>query len=166
MGYTHYWIIKDTTKNLCVPNIAQDVRAILMAGETPIADGWGTPGTEPLVNEDMVDFNGVGDECHEGFSFPPEKGSSTTDVFDFCKTARKPYDTVVCAAIMAVKHHLKGNVRVSSDGDFDEPLWQNAYLLYHRALRREVPQQFRKYENKEYRNTEDPVPHNPTGLPV
>lgn len=35
--------------------------------------------------------------------------------FECCKTARKPYDLLVCGALMALKYHFP-NVEISSDG--------------------------------------------------
>lgn len=37
--------------------------------------------------------------------------------FDFCKTAYKPYDLAVTAALVIAKHHLKDLIVVSTDGN-------------------------------------------------
>jgi hypothetical protein len=63
-------------------------------------------------------------------------------MFEFCKTARKPYDIMVCCVLLAAKHHLKARVSVSSDGDLDE--WQPAIDLYEKVLGRKAPNLFRK----------------------
>lgn len=65
------------------------------------------------------------DGSHETFAWPAkaevkewqraelfEEGQA----FDFCKTARKPYDAVVCALLIAAKDHYGASLRVSSDG--------------------------------------------------
>ena len=67
---------------------------------------------------------------------------------DFCKTARKPYDVVVCAALLAIKHHQGDNVEIHSDGEFDDE-WQPAYQLYRKATGRELPPEFREYEDQD-----------------
>lgn len=43
--------------------------------------------------------------------------------FDFCKTARKPYDAAVCACLVAFRHHFGGAFAVSSDGDDYDAGW-------------------------------------------
>ena len=47
--------------------------------------------------------------------------------FEFCKTARRPYDLAVTACLVIAKHHFRDLIRVTSDG---EPVnWQDAMLL-------------------------------------
>ncbi|MEM9109392.1 MAG: hypothetical protein AAGC72_05160 [Planctomycetota bacterium] len=52
-------------------------------------------------------------------------------VFEFCKTGRKPYDLLVTAALIALKHHIP-YVRVLSDGDAAE--WEEGIALTRRVL--------------------------------
>ena len=48
-------------------------------------------------------------------------------VFSFCKTAFKPYDVTVCAALIAFKHRLGPDATVSSDGN--DPDWEDGRML-------------------------------------
>jgi hypothetical protein len=48
--------------------------------------------------------------------------------FDFCKTARKPYDAVVTACLILLKQTYGDAVEVSSDGSWSE--WQDGRDLY------------------------------------
>ena len=154
MGYTHYWTIQDITKPLMTSEIAQDIQSIILASEVPIGDGDGGRDSQPLLEHDLVQLNGIGDESHESLCYPPNfkwnQGFRPPEShgFAFCKTARKPYDVVVCAALLAIKHHLGDNVEINSDGKFDNE-WQPAYRLYRRATRRELPPQFREYEQQD-----------------
>ena len=99
-------------------------------------------------------LNGIGDEAHETLCYPPDfewnRGFRPPDFegFAFCKTGRKPYDVVVCAALLAIKHHQGDNVEICSDGNFDDE-WQPAYRLYRRATRRELPPEFREFERQD-----------------
>lgn len=69
--------------------------------------------------------------------------------FAFCKTERKPYDVIICAALMAIKHHTGDNVVIYFDGDFaEETEWAPAYTLYRTALRRDLPPFFAQYIKK------------------
>jgi len=57
-----------------------------------------------------VAFNGLVNGAHETFIFPdfPEQAG-------FCKTARKPYDLAVTAALIILKHHLREMITIGSD---------------------------------------------------
>lgn len=103
--------------------------------------GWNDVSKEyergyPIVCADGVAFNGDGDWGHESFWVPQnmknEKYNSidkkTGLTFGFCKTARKPYDTMVCLALISMKRWFMKDVLVSSDGDKSD--WQPALELY------------------------------------
>lgn len=74
-----------------------------------LAFEYDEPEREPVFSENLIRFNGVGDEGHETFVVTP----SARD-FEFCKTARKPYDTAVVAILCLLHHHTE--IEVSSDG--------------------------------------------------
>jgi hypothetical protein len=38
-------------------------------------------------------------------------------IFDYCKTAMEPYDTIVMAMLLIIKYHLKDGMVIRSDGD-------------------------------------------------
>lgn len=42
----------------------------------------------------------------------------------FCKTARKPYDLMVCAMLFLAKYHFKDKIKISSDGGTED--WKPA----------------------------------------
>lgn len=73
-------------------------------------------------------FNGVGDEAHETLAI-----SRTTEDFDFCKTARKPYDLAVTASLIAFQRmFIEGDkvlIDLTSDGE-DEGGWNEGIKLY------------------------------------
>ena len=111
MGYTHYYNIQDPSQPLRGSEIAQDIQNIILASEIPIGDGSDDRDSEPILEHDLVRLNGIGDEAHETLCYPPdfewnrEFHRPESEGFSFCKTARKPYDVVVCAALLAIKHH-------------------------------------------------------------
>jgi hypothetical protein len=51
---------------------------------------------------------------------------------DFTKTAFRPYDVAVCAALIVAKHHLQDRILVRSDGE--ERHWFDAKLVCHQTL--------------------------------
>jgi hypothetical protein len=83
----------------------------------------------------MIRFNGWGDNGHETFLITremsdysirdPESGES----FDFCKTARKPYDVAVCLVLLSIARHAPKSFSISSDGDWDVE-WSEARKIY------------------------------------
>ena len=64
----------------------------------------------PICNDDLIRFNGIEDEGNETFLFLNEM-----EEFSFCKTARKPYDVVVCECLIVLNHFMPYLI-VGSDG--------------------------------------------------
>ncbi|PSR27615.1 MAG: hypothetical protein C7B46_19320 [Sulfobacillus benefaciens] len=63
-----------------------------------------------------------GDCSYESFRFDRVEDAR----FSFCKTARKPYDVAVTAALIVIKHHLP-TVRIMSDGNDDD--WADGRMV-------------------------------------
>jgi hypothetical protein len=133
MGYTHYWELNDAKPDDAFARLLFDTKVIIdEAGQRgiKIADGVGTPGTKPELSEGRIIFNGEQPDDYETF-FLTQKGCGC-DVkyhhFNFCKTAHRPYDAVVCAVLIRAKVHYGAGIQVSSDGDWD-PDWVEAAKL-------------------------------------
>lgn len=118
---------------------------------TDIVIPWPTKGARGVgSNEDAVDgswFAGAslqhracnGDCSYETMTiervFTPqswEKPDENGLYFAFCKTAFRPYDVAVTALLLILKHHLKDDCTVSTDGDEDG--WMDAVLLCNKHL--------------------------------
>jgi len=133
MGYTHYWQFHNGTP------IDEDTRRVCSklkeAVEFAIKEGYDIAGYdgsgEPRLEEMKIGFNGRGDDHHETFLFHDPDG------FNFCKTARKPYDAVVCLCLLVMKDSLGSGIRVSSDGDWDE--WSEGRKLYKEFTGKDAP---------------------------
>lgn len=124
MGYTHYW--KGLKANGLEEN-AKKIVKVAMEDGIKLGDGCGV--NEPIIKEGFIDLNGWEDygEDHETFRL------SDNTSFDFCKTARKPYDTVVVAILIdAIVNNLKYD-DISSDGNYSD--WQDGIELYKKAVR-------------------------------
>lgn len=114
MGYTHYWKNAQEInpeqwgqfKSKC-EKIISTLSDILEVKE---------------VSGDLIHFNGIGEDSHEDFYVTREAID-----FEFCKTARKPYDLPVCMCLLALKAVCNW-VDISSDGDQDD--WENAEEEY------------------------------------
>jgi hypothetical protein len=145
MGYTHYW---RTHKDGIPPEqwklICRDIKTLIQylpehstsAGDYHLSDplkiayedGSDKP---PQITSKLIRFNGTGgdDLGHETFYFerkptPQDYQKNDEQIFAFCKTARKPYDLVVCGALVVIIKHAAKWVTVSSDGDPED--WQPA----------------------------------------
>jgi len=116
MGYTHYW------KNTAVATAGQwqafkadFAKVVRKARAKGIAvAGWNGSGA-PVISDEKVSFNGRGDDG----SYETCRIAPGIEEFSFCKTARRPYDDVVVAALTLARHHLPGFMW-TSDGDVEE----------------------------------------------
>jgi len=68
-----------------------------------------------IKGEREVWINGTGEDGYEDFVLTQQK----TD-FQCCKTARKPYDDVVTAVLLAAKKHFRDDIEITSDGYGDD----------------------------------------------
>jgi hypothetical protein len=127
MGYTHYWRQhRDFTADewaivrMRVLNILDQA---IVSG-VDLANGLGEG--KPKVGSEEIAFNGRGNDGHETAFFskkkapcPEWKSQAEYDAegaFDFCKTARKPYDPVVVSVLHFLATEFPEVITVSSDG--------------------------------------------------
>ena len=132
MGYTHYWDYKPTVSEEVrkkeFKKVVSDTKKILKNKGDIVIRGWDGTG-KPLITNEKIKLNGDGENGldHETFEFSVTKYDSK---WGFCKTARKPYDTVVCAILLSMKKHLSG-FTFYSDGDIKtEEEWIIGRELY------------------------------------
>lgn len=136
MGYTNYWRRKRDFTIEEWALIRKDVLDVIVhcdRKKIPLALESDFPNSGPRVNGSVVQFNGVGKDGHETFVVtrkmpeiqPWQLSRETGETFDFCKTARKPYDLAVCLVLLSCVRRSP-SIRVSSDGDWDAREWVNA----------------------------------------
>ena len=144
MGYTHYWTriaaINPDAWSAFLADLAKIREKLPM--DLKIMGGHGTD--EPRFDLEMVWFNGTSeaDLGHETFMIerivenpstsPDIKYTRPGDDWSFCKTARKPYDLFVTAALLAAKNRFEKDFAFSSDGGESE--WEPAFRLVRDAL--------------------------------
>ena len=102
----------------------------------------------PIINESMIWFNGDKSNgmSHETFCiniFDQKEPNG----FNFCKTARKPYDIMVCFSLLAFKYTFNDLdvFHFSSDGTNAD--WARAYAIF-KAYTGITPEEF-IYEEEE-----------------
>jgi hypothetical protein len=117
MGYTHYWELENGIEQADWNKFLEGARQII---ETAVSAGI-------KLQDDSagaaIFINGVGANAHEAFVVTSEDAG-----FNFCKTAQKPYDTVVTAILIHLKQSLGSKVVVTSDGSWND--WSDGRLLY------------------------------------
>jgi hypothetical protein len=109
MGYTHYWTSK---RNLNETELVF-IETVVNSTRTPLSSGCGNVDDLPVVergDDYLVNINGVSDDAHENLVLYPDK-----EDWNFCKTARKPYDTIIVAILSYL--HDRGAIEWSSDGE-------------------------------------------------
>ena len=123
MGYTHYWEIKKQPTNKQWAQIQTAVEKLVNLKKVkPLIRYESDVNRPPLVCQEFVRFNGRGDEGHETFYFSREKSG-----FEFCKTARKPYDEAVTACLCIAEHYAPDCYVVKSDGGSED--WEKGRTL-------------------------------------
>jgi len=133
MGYTHYYSHKKeiaqenwdkfladvkkvaNTFNLCNPQSIDFIKdgdgfCGNIDSAIKIGSGDGEGDTPTFTNQEIC-FNGVGDQAHETLYIKRDDVDG-----QFCKTARKEYDTMCAATLVLYKHHFGDNVSIGSDG--------------------------------------------------
>jgi len=117
MGYTNYW----TQNRAFTTQEWGDIRAACIPMFNRLKQVKGGDGTgRPCIDNTDIIFNGDGmkDEDHETFRL--EKNGNG---FQFCKTARKPYDRYVKAVLVVANFYAPGALEVSCDGDDEDDCW-------------------------------------------
>lgn len=120
MGYTHYFQQKSTPTTAQWESITVAFRQLqavaLLTKAFPIQKEEDS--TEPpVINDSHVIFNGIGKDAHETMCLQ-RLGTG----FQFCKTARKPYDNAVMALLILANAYAPACWEISSDGESED--WQ------------------------------------------
>jgi len=120
MGYTHYWEIKKQKRTAVTDEqnyqkAIRDIHKMVLFAKENACNLAGVTAHTKVGSYGGINFNGVKSHGHETFYLTQH--FKDNEDFNFCKTAQKPYDVVVVAALIILKYHLKDRVRVTSDGE-------------------------------------------------
>ena len=140
MGFTHYFYCKPKLNKSDFKAFASDVEKVLKLSGVPLSHIDTKEDQEGFeVTDELINFNGVGDNGHETFLFQRDtlvREAELTPrnglVFNFCKTNQKPYDLCVTATLILAKMHFGKDVKISSDGDASD--WAEGGALVGKAL--------------------------------
>jgi hypothetical protein len=123
MGYTHYWTqLRDFTRaewaevTTDLQDLLKDVQHVQGIA---LADWDNEERRQPEFTRSRISFNGVGEDGHESFIIDrirePKEAWQRQRGGGFCKTARKPYDLAVTAALCYLAT-VRETHAVTSDG--------------------------------------------------
>lgn len=117
MGYTHYFTNTEDLPPLSLGAMSHLKTIFLIYGS--LVQFEEDDNRAPVVEPSTIRFNGIGSDAHETFLWKLEKG------FNFCKTARKEYDIVVCLVLLCLKNEYGDKFHLSSDGNAND--WKRAF---------------------------------------
>lgn len=131
MGYTHYWTFKKSPaeieggKKKFKAAVALFKKGLEKLQDIPLGNGMGLG--EPTITNKEIWFNGKSPEEYETCAMSLESKG-----FDFCKTARMPYDPVVCLLLLCMADAFGDDFEYSSDGDIEngEEGWARAKEIF------------------------------------
>lgn len=146
MGYTHYWNFTKNPKNIengakkfkdAVKLLREGIKKLpteipqftwgmndkgewgcIEYGTLPLTLHGGFGKGEPIFNNDLVCFNGNAELKHHQETCLLKLDDDSYD-FNFCKTARKPYDVAVCLTLLCFKDAFGDDFDFRSDGDIE-----------------------------------------------
>lgn len=144
MGYTHYWKFKQNPKNIkdgnkkfakavellkkCLTKVPTELELEDDNCKVPFVLKGGNGKGEPIFTNEVVCFNG-----DASMNYDHETCYLALDNedygFDFCKTARKPYDVAVCLTLLCFKKTFGDDFSYSSDNSQDAG-WKMAHNIF------------------------------------
>jgi hypothetical protein len=139
MGYTHYWTQRRDFSDQEWADACKNIEAITdlaQARGIKLGEEYNEPRKAPLFGPDHLQFNGAGEQGHETFWITRVMGrepryAGDNPAWAFCKTAHKPYDRAVTAALCYLETVAKTHA-VTSDGEPEE--WEPGLDLAKAAL--------------------------------
>jgi hypothetical protein len=132
MGLTHNWQRGTELAADAFARAVEDCRKVVAATGVPVA-GFNGSG-QPIFDRDKIIFNGAkGAGCEPFEIHQTEFDRRGRKVFwSFCKTEYAPYDVAVKAALIALKHHLGDDIKITSDAKDTD--WDDARKICQQTL--------------------------------
>lgn len=130
MGYTHYWHFSKPIKqiengeNKFKKAVALFKKGLKLMPDIQLGNGVGVD--KPIITDTKLVFNGRADKGEDYETFAICVDNEDRYDYDFCKTARRPYDPAVCLALLCFQKAFTGSFGYSSDGNIDEEGWSKA----------------------------------------
>ena len=145
MGYTHYWEFKKNPKDVkdgskkfakaveLLKKCLAKVPAEIGAAKSPFVLKGGDGKGKPVLTDEVVCFNGDASMHYDYETCYLALNNDDYD-FDFCKTARQPYDVAVCLTLLCFKKTFGNDFSYSSDGNQDDEGWKMAHNIFNEIV--------------------------------
>ena len=132
MGYTTYFEQNRSFTEVEWNELTRILPLIITESGVTICDGHGDPESTPVIDDNEIAFNGCDDYSHETFYIT----KALYPEFNFCKTACKPYDIVVCAFLTVINEIAPDALKISSDGNSED--WSTGVLLASKVMGKDM----------------------------
>jgi hypothetical protein len=104
-----------------------DIRAAVIPMFNRLKQIKGGDGTgRPVIDNDQIIFNGDGSKSEDHETMVLDRNGNG---FQFCKTARKPYDRFVKAVLVIANYYAPGALEVTCDGDGEAGCWDEGVRI-------------------------------------
>ncbi len=154
MGYTHYWKFKQNPKDVkdgskkfakavkllkkCLAKLPAEIEIggsydwksdTTKPVKVPFVLKGGNGEGEPIFTDEIVCFNG---DASLNYDYETCYLALNNDdyEFDFCKTARQPYDVAVCLTLLCFKKTFGDDFTYYSDGNSEDEGWKMAHNIF------------------------------------
>ena len=113
MGYTHYWT---KHRNFTADEWCQITASakIICGRYDNIVRRKRVGNQKPRIDDEVILFNGIGDDGHETFAIT--RTCDHPGDWRFCKTARKPYDDPVVEILNVARAYAPEAITLDTDG--------------------------------------------------
>jgi hypothetical protein len=110
LGYSHYFTTKRSFTNNEWKKIMEKSKEIL--NNSFIGNAFGENNSKPIIEEDYIGFNGIGEMGYETCSLEKEP----EEHWNACKTGNRSYDWFVVAFLKMVRQIAPDAIELRSDG--------------------------------------------------
>ena len=136
--YVHRWRLKTRLSDQ-TNTISKDAQALANKWGQPLCRSRDEPDYEPVFSPTAIRFSAAENGCDD-FRFPPDWNENEPVGYGCCNTEMLPYNQLVAATLLAMKHHLGDHVEINAAGDYRSGTWGAAVNLYLRTFPdRDVP---------------------------
>ena len=116
-----------------MPAISRDAQTLANTSGQQLQRSADAPGAPPVFSPEEIRFKAT-EHADGGFCFWPAWRDDDETGHGSCNTAMTPYDQLVAATLLGIKHHLGGHVEINAAGHDRSGTWNAAMNLCMRTF--------------------------------